>query len=187
MKHNSTEGGGRWTAQLSNLSSLSRHFAPFSHSTISLIVAGFFVSASANSAEATRPAYVPPAPVVNSGSVVQIIISLLLVLAAIIAVAWLLKRTNIAQQGAGNLLKVLGGVSVGQRERVVLVEVQDSWLVVGVGPGQIRTLHVLDKPVGNSQYGDAENDSEHAKEGKFSALLATVLKPQSVNKKNDAP
>lgn len=186
MKHNRTEGGGRWTAQLLNPSSLGCQFATFSRLTISLIAAGLCLSARVDAAEATHPAYVPPAPLINSGSVAQIVISLLLVLAAIIAVAWLLKRINVARQGAGNLLKVLGGVSVGQRERVVLIEVLNSWLVVGVGPGQIRTLHVLDKPVVNSQYRDEENDNEQAKEGKFSALLATVLKPQSVNKKNDA-
>ena len=75
----------------------------------------------------------------------QIIFSLLLVLAAIVLVAWLLKRMNITRQGSGNLLKVIGGVAVGQRERVVLVEIDNTWLVIGVGPGQIRTLHTLPK------------------------------------------
>lgn len=92
-----------------------------------------------------RPAYTPPPPPVSSGSIVQIIFSLLLVLAAIVLVAWLLRRMNVAQQGTGSFLKVLGGVAIGQRERVVLVEVNDTWLVVGVGPGQIRTLHTLPK------------------------------------------
>jgi flagellar protein FliO/FliZ len=104
-------------------------------------------------AEASRPAYTPQPPAVSSGSIVQIIFSLLLVLAAILLVAWLLKRMNVTQQGTGNMLKVLGGVAIGQRERVVLLEVNDTWLVVGVGPGQIRTLHTLPKsalPVSDS-------------------------------------
>lgn len=91
------------------------------------------------------PAYSVPPPAVSSGGILQIIFSLLLVLAAIVLVAWLLKRMNVAQQGSGNLLKVIGGVAIGQRERIVLVEVNDTWLVVGVGPGQIRTLHTLPK------------------------------------------
>ena len=96
--------------------------------------------------EVARPNYVPvPPPAVSSGSIVQVIFSLLLVLAAILLVAWLFKRMNVVQKGNGNLLKVLGGVSIGQRERVVLVEIEDTWLVVGVGPGQIRTLHTLPK------------------------------------------
>lgn len=106
----------------------------------------FAASKLACAVEGARPAYTPsPPPAVSSGSIVQIIFSLLLVLAAILLVAWLLKRMNVAQQGTGNMLKVLGGVAIGQRERVVLVEVNDTWLVVGVGPGQIRTLHTLPK------------------------------------------
>jgi len=102
-------------------------------------------SQTAMAAEVPRAAYSAPPATVSSGSVLQIIFSLLLVLAAIVLVAWLLKRMNVAQNSNGNLLKVLGGVAVGQRERVVLVEIEDTWLVVGVGPGQIRTLHTLPK------------------------------------------
>lgn len=121
--------------------------------------------------EGTRPAYTPPPPAVSSGSIVQIIFSLLLVLAAIVLVAWLLKRMNVAQQSSGHLLKVLGGVSIGQRERIVLVEIADTWLVVGVGPGQIRTLHTLQK---------AENYTPQSAEAqpngnKFASLLSSVI------------
>lgn len=98
-------------------------------------------------ADVARTTYVPPPAPVSSGSVVQVMVSLLLVLAAVLAVGWVLKRLHLPQQGAGNLLKVISGVSVGQRERVVLVEVNDTWLVVGVAPGQVRTLHTLPKGV----------------------------------------
>ena len=40
-------------------------------------------------------------------------------------------------------MRVVGGVSVGTRERVVVLEVADTWLVVGVAPGQVQTLHTL--------------------------------------------
>ncbi|MDP2761067.1 MAG: flagellar biosynthetic protein FliO [Sideroxyarcus sp.] len=98
-------------------------------------------------ADGARAPYVPPPAPVSSGSVVQVIVSLLLVLAAVLVVAWLLKRLHLPQQGAGNVLKVISGVAVGQRERIVLVEVNDTWLVVGVAPGQVRTLHTLPKGV----------------------------------------
>lgn len=106
---------------------------------------------------------------------VQIIFSLLLVLAVIVLVAWLLKRMNVAQQGSGNVLKVVGGVAIGQRERIVLVEVHDTWLVVGVGPGQIRTLHVLQKTEDEGQ--KSEDSSQHhlLSENKFSKLLSAAL------------
>jgi len=94
---------------------------------------------------AARPAYTPPAPALTSGSILQVILSLLLVLAAVVVVAWVLKRINQPLQGAGNALKIVSGVAVGQRERIVLVEVNDTWLVVGVAPGQVNALHTMPK------------------------------------------
>ena len=107
-----------------------------------------FLSPLVLAAETARPAYVPPpAAAVSSGSVLQVILSLLLVLAAVVIVAWVLKRINLPQQGAGNALRVISGVAVGQRERIVLVEVNDTWLVVGVAPGQVNALHAMPKGV----------------------------------------
>lgn len=132
------------------------------------------LSSGAYAAEVTRPAYTPPPPAVSSGSIMQIIFSLLLVLAAIVLVAWLLKRMNVAQQGS-HLLKVLGGVSIGQRERIVLVEIKDTWLVVGVGPGQIRTLHTLQKAEDGGQKTEDSPTSPLLSENKFASLLSSVL------------
>ncbi len=105
----------------------------------------------------------------------QIIFSLLLVLAVIVLVAWLLKRMNVTQQSSGHLLKVLGGVSIGQRERIVLVEVKDTWLVVGVGPGQIRTLHTLQKTEDREPKPENLDPYLQPSENKFSKLLSSVL------------
>jgi len=95
------------------------------------------------------------------------------VLAAIVLVAWLLKRMNVAQQGSGHLLKILGGVSIGQRERIVLVEVKDTWLVIGVGPGQIRTLHTLQKT--ENLVADLQSPETQPPENKFASLLSSIL------------
>lgn len=128
----------------------------------------------AHAADVARPAYTPP-PAVDSSGIVQIILSLFLVLAAIVLVAWLLKRMNMAQQEAGRQLKVLGGVSIGQRERIVLVEVENTWLVVGVGPGQIRTLHTLPKIEGSAEGGEAQHPGFQTPGGKFATLLSSAL------------
>jgi len=141
-----------------------------------LIAASLFAASNfAFATEAARPPYTPSPPAVSAGSIVQIVLSLLLVLAAILLVAWLLKRMNVAQQGTGNMLKVLGGVAIGQRERVVLIEVNDTWLVVGVGPGQIRTLHTLPKsalPIG---------DSTTAPENNFSVWLKKFVEKRNAS------
>jgi flagellar protein FliO/FliZ len=105
-------------------------------------------SSVAYAADPVRPVYTPPpASAVSSGSVVQVIVSLLFVLAAIVLVAWILKRINMPQNAVGSALRVVSGVAVGQRERIVLVEVNDTWLVVGVAPGQVTALHTMPKNI----------------------------------------
>lgn len=121
---------------------------------------------------AARPAYVPPPPAaVSSGSVIQVIFSLFLVLAAVLLVAWLLRRLNLPQYGTGNVLKVIGGVAVGQRERIVLVEVNDTWLVIGVAPGQVRTLHTLPK----GSLPQAHGSSSAMPDSKFQVWLKQIM------------
>ncbi len=129
-------------------------------------------------AETARPAYIPAPPAaVTSGSVMQIIFSLILVLAAVVVVAWVMKRINLPRHGAASLLKVISGVAVGPRERVVLMEVNDTWLIVGVAPGQVRTLHTM--PKGTLPSG-AGNEAA-SPDGKFQVWLK-----QMVEKRNAA-
>ncbi|MES1983103.1 MAG: flagellar biosynthetic protein FliO [Pseudomonadota bacterium] len=125
-------------------------------------------------AQTERPAYTPPPPAVSSGSLLQIFFSLLLVLAAVMLVAWLLKRINLPQQRAGGMLKVISGVAVGQRERIVLVEINDTWLVVGVAPGQVRTLHSMPKAVV-----PASGDVLVQGDGKFQGWLQQIMEKRS--------
>jgi len=96
--------------------------------------------------EASQPAYAPPVSALSEGSMLQMLAGLLLVLAVIAAAAWLLKRFALNPGTATTgTIKVIAGAAVGQRERVVLVEISGTWLVLGVAPGQVRTLHTMPK------------------------------------------
>lgn len=81
----------------------------------------------------------------SAASVAGMLLSLALILGLFVLAAWLAKR-YLPQVGKPGPVKVVGATMVGPRERVVVVEVEDSWLVLGVGGGQVRTLHVLPKP-----------------------------------------
>lgn len=130
------------------------------------------------SAETARPAYIPTPPAaVSTGSVMQIIFSLILVLAAVALVAWIMKRINLPQHGAASLLKVIGGVAVGQRERIVLVEVNDTWLIVGVAPGQVRTLHAMAKGQLPVQAGLSAGSAD----GKFQMWLKQMVEKRNAS------
>jgi len=107
----------------------------------------------------------------------QIIFSLILVLAAVAVVAWMMKRINMPQHGAASLLKVVSGVAVGPRERVVLMEVNDTWLIVGVAPGQVRTLHSM--PKGTLPSGS--NNISSSPDGKFQMWLKQMVEKRNAN------
>lgn len=79
-----------------------------------------------------------------------VVVSLLLILGGFILVAWLVRRW-MPQGAQAGLVKVVGATSVGPRERVVVVEVEGTWLVLGVGGGQVRSLHTMSKPQGGSK------------------------------------
>ncbi|MFZ0468574.1 MAG: flagellar biosynthetic protein FliO, partial [Thiogranum sp.] len=77
----------------------------------------------------------------------QLTLGMLVVLGLILAIAWLLKRSGRFQMAAGGGLRVLGGLSMGSRERVVLIQAGETQLLLGVAPGRVQTLHVLDRPL----------------------------------------
>lgn len=77
----------------------------------------------------------------------QIMISLLLVLAIIFIGAWLVKRYGRFSAVADGQLRVLGMLSVGQKERIMLLQVGSQQLLVGVTPSRITRLHELAEPI----------------------------------------
>lgn len=79
----------------------------------------------------------------TESSLLRVIIGLVLVVAAILVSAWLAKRAGLTQRGGGNLLKQVASLPIGARQSIVVVEVDNTWLVVGVSPNQISTLHTL--------------------------------------------
>ena len=91
---------------------------------------------------------------------------MLAVLSLIVSIAWLLKRTGRFQMAAGGGLRVLGGLSMGSRERVVLIQAGETQLLLGVAPGRVQTLHVLDQPLQLNTPGG----------GGFAEQLSKVLK-----------
>jgi len=78
----------------------------------------------------------------SAGGMLQFGLGLAIVLGLIVAAGWLMKRFSIGPSASG-LVRVIAGAAVGQRERVVVVEIGDTWMVLGVAPGRVSALHTL--------------------------------------------
>jgi len=74
------------------------------------------------------------------GSLFQLVFGLGVVIALLVATLWLLKRLSAPRGEAAGMMRVISGIAVGARERVVVVEVGGNWLVLGVAPGQVTAL-----------------------------------------------
>ena len=68
------------------------------------------------------------------------------VLGLLVAAAWLSRRFRLPSRLRGSAIEVLSGISLGSREKVVLLRVGQEQLLVGISPGGMRTLHVLKDP-----------------------------------------
>ncbi len=84
---------------------------------------------------------------VSTGSLLQVTLGLLVVLLVIVGAAWMLRRYGRFQSSASGSLKILGGLSIGPRERVVLLQVGEEQLLIGVAPGRVQALHHLEHPI----------------------------------------
>ncbi|WP_434590983.1 flagellar biosynthetic protein FliO [Pseudomonas sp. R4-83] len=100
---------------------------------------------------ATTAAPAATAPMVNSGvagQLTQLVFGLLLVLGLIFFLAWLLRRVQQAgPAGKGQVIELIGSRALGPRDRLMLVQVGNEQILLGLSPGSITALHVLKEPV----------------------------------------
>lgn len=102
-------------------------------------------------APATAPATLPSSPL-------NLLLGLGFLL-ALVGVAWWLVRRMGGLQVAGSRapMRVLGSLPVGARERVVLVQVGEQQLLLGVAPGRVNLLLRLEEPLtleGGNEFAD---------------------------------
>lgn len=88
---------------------------------------------------------------VSAGTYVQTGLALALIVGLLFGTAWLLRKLSGGKGFGQGGMKIVGGVALGPRERIALVEVGEDWLVIGIVPGQIRTLHRLPKGCSNQE------------------------------------
>ncbi|GKT11147.1 MAG: flagellar protein FliO/FliZ [Thiomicrorhabdus sp.] len=100
----------------------------------------------------------------------SIVLSLVLVLFIIFISAWLLRRYSRFPGVADGNLKVVGALSVGQREKILLLQVGNEQILVGVTSSKITTLHQLEESV------EVKDNVPVASQ--FSQRLQEALKPK---------
>ena len=107
----------------------------------------------------------------NGSAVLETFGGLLLVLAIIAFLAWLLRRTGQFNSAANGEMKIVAGLSLGSREKAILLQVGDQQILVGVTAQHVQTLHVLENNI------ETQNKVKVATSG-FAEKLQQMMKQQ---------
>jgi flagellar protein FliO/FliZ len=102
----------------------------------------------------------------------QMFLGLFLIIILIFGLAWLVKRINNFQGSMNCVLKLMSMVSVGQREKIVLIQVGKQQLLIGVAPGKVNTLLVLDELIENKPISTIKTS--------FAEKLSSVMKGKKI-------
>ncbi len=106
------------------------------------------------------PAPASAAPPDTGWALLQMVLALALVIGLLVGCLWLLRRLRIGQGVHGTVLKVVASAAVGPRENVVVVEIGEQWLVLGVAPGNVRLLQTC--PRGQAAATDSSGSAAFA-------------------------
>lgn len=137
---------------------------------LAFLAIGSRALAAASGTVASSPVTTGPS---SAGSLLQVLFGLVVVLVLLACCAWLLRRVSSSRTLGGAPIKIIGGVSVGTRERVIVVEVADQWLVVGVAPGRINALSTMPKQIADAPHVDMPLPRN------FSSWLAQTLEKRN--------
>lgn len=110
------------------------------------------------------------ADTIGSGYIIQLMLGLVVVVLCIIVLAWLARKFNRFQTVSDEKFKIVGGISMGARERIVLLQVGVEQILVSITPGKINMLYALDEPIETT-----ELDVERPVEKGFSEKLKTIM------------
>ena len=120
-----------------------------------------------------QSAAVPDTPGIPGGAMLQMLLGLALIIGLLFLGAYLLRRLN-GGKSFGNTgpMRIVGGLMISPRERIVLLEVNETWVIVGIVPGQIKTLHTLPK---------GEIPSDRDGENRFGSWLKLMTERKNDN------
>ena len=118
-----------------------------------------------------------PAVAVSAGNLVQTIFALTLVLGLLAGFAWFMKRFGPKAPAGVAGIRIVGALNLGGRERIMVVEVGDQWIVVGASPGRVNALATMPRQEGAA--GDATLHPQVPAAGSFAEWLK-----QTIDKRN---
>ncbi|MGI1677444.1 MAG: flagellar biosynthetic protein FliO [Cellvibrionaceae bacterium] len=109
---------------------------------IALFVMMLLIVSSSTYAESVRPI-----SSANNGYIFQVFVGLIIIIAMIFGVAALAKRFGAGTMLNNQHLKIVSTLSLGQKEKIVIIEAGEQQLLLGITSQQVTNLHTFDESV----------------------------------------
>ena len=94
----------------------------------------------------------------TQGNLVKAFLGLVLIVALILALAWVAKKMSLSRYGINSMMKVRSVLALSAKDKLIVVEVADELLLLGISPSGITKLAELHGRVGLSH--EREQDGE---------------------------
>ncbi len=80
----------------------------------------------------------------SAGELVRVILSLVGIIAMIVVAGWLTRRMQRRPGAGGRRIRCVESFAVGTRDRLLLLDVDGKRMLIGMGAGGMRALHVYE-------------------------------------------
>lgn len=138
----------------------------------------------------------PPHQLTNYGaSITEMLFYLMLVVGLIFFLAWLVKKVGYNNASQNHLMKVTACLPLTTKEKLMVVQIGEEQIVIGVAPGFVGHITALKSPMDSSDTDSIMNHSvisdthagtkkiDESNSNSFSTMLAKILKGQVQDEK----
>ncbi|MBT8146005.1 MAG: flagellar biosynthetic protein FliO [Gammaproteobacteria bacterium] len=114
---------------------------------------------------------VRPEALVAPESMVQMLLALIVVVLVIVGLSFLVKRLRLVPGASSGMIKILGGLPLNNKDRLLLVQVGDEQILISASPGRIDKVHELSTPLDPEKFRVASKADGKS----FNSLLNQVM------------
>ena len=108
----------------------------------------------------------------NSNYLIQVISALILIVVILFALAAIVKKFNIVPGVSSGQMRIISGISLGGKDKLILVEIGDEQIVLGASPGRIQKIHTLAAPIATESPARLQGNAQST----FSSILSSFTK-----------
>ncbi|GAB5500780.1 MAG: flagellar biosynthetic protein FliO [Pseudohongiellaceae bacterium] len=114
-------------------------------SLIALTLSLMLLIPSARAAEATPAA--SPVSILDTGSLVQMLLALGVVIVLIVGLSFAIRKFNMFTAGSSAHIRIVGGLALSNKDRLLLVQVGNEQLLISASPGRVSMVHEMREPI----------------------------------------